>query len=1103
MRAAEDVLARPVTMVLRDVSLQQAVDTLARVSDALLQYRVGIFSGETKRISMHVTNTPLGVAFDRVLEGTGLRVVPASQGHLMLVATTSVPSDSTPATGTVAGRVVDSATGRGLAGVTIKIAGLPASMVTSDSGRFTLRDVPVGPRMLSARVFGYRPTEQLVTVASDGRVTVRLVMAAAPNILSGVVTTASGQQRRVEVGNDITTINVDSVLQQAPITSVTDLLENRVPGLTVQRSSGTPGAPARIRIRGASSMLAANNPIVVVDGTRMYYPDDFSSGAKSQYATIQGGKVARPSPLDQIDPNSIDKIEVLKGPSASAIYGADAANGVIVVTTKRGKAGTTHWSLTGNAGVGYIPGSYPTFNFPFGHALTTGGSIVPCIGGIVQYTVGNYTACDVDSVVSFQALNDKRYTPLTRGNNSALSGTVSGGASVFTYSFTGSVAGNDGYLKMPDVVVSQYQRFSGMTAPEWMRHPNRYTSWNESGSVNAILKPGASLTMSQQLNNSAQRSSSMSLNAVSQLIGQYVDTTTFTNTPLFRGFAERMDNNTITSMTTATLVWQPTPALPVVTVQAGINHNTNEDKTFIPSGLPTVLLGQTGATDTAGWFSTGRMSALLKTFNANTTIPMPLPYGARINFATGLNVVSTRSGILQGQVHSLPRNVMSPTSLTAGTQSSASQATYGYFVEPQLRLTPKLFVNLGLRLDGGSASGSNSGLTAFPKITQSFVLIDNQDVGANAPGWRQFVSLLRVRTGVGIAGVQPSPEQHLRLFKQQTLSVDGGTSTRTAILPTNFGNSLLRPERSREFEGGFDIDFLHSRVVVSTTGYRKTRLDAIEQVSPGTSVGDFSSQYVNLGTIRSTGGDVQVSAQLIESPLLTWDVSTAVSADRNRVVSLEENTTAFTSGASGSRIVVGYPLTGVWAAPLVGFSDANGNGLIDINEVLRGDSLLYLGSQSPSLTSTFHTQVGLFNRRLILSADAAYTGGVLQENQLALTALQSTASLPGATLTQQAIAMFAASGGTLIAPGNIEEYQSVNTFRLSDVSIGYTLPDAVARRFHGRSLSAAIQGSNLLLKTNYRGKDPNVNSLMSGEGISDSGQIPQPRTWSFKLTLTN
>jgi hypothetical protein len=442
--------------------------------------------------------------------------------------------------------------------------------------------------------------------------------------------------------------------------------------------------------------------------------------------------------------------------------------------------------------------------------------------------------------------------------------------------------------------------------------------------------------------------------------------------------------------------------------------------------------------------------------------------------------------------------------LSTANQSLGSQASFGYFIEPQLQLTPKLFLNLGLRLDGGSFTGAVHRLAAFPKINQSFVLLDNQDASSTAPRWRQFVSLLRVRTGIGIAGVQPTPQQQLRLFQQQTVSLNGGLSTQTGIFTSTIGNSALTPERSREFEGGFDLDLLHSRVVIGTTGYHKTRLDAIQPIIPAASTGFVSQQqFINLGTIRNTGGDVEVSVRLLENPALTWDVNATVSTDRNRVVSLKGNAATYNTGVSGSRVVPGYPLNGVWAVPLAGFSDANGNGLINVSEVMGGDSAIYLGSQDPSMNSTFHTEFGLFRNRLLLSADAAYTGGVLQDNQLALAMLQSTASLPDATLAQQAAAIFAATQRNGLTGIGIGEFQSVNMFRLNSVSIGYTLPDAIARMFHGRALSVAVQGSNLLLKTNYRGKDPNVNSMLSGEGIADTGQIPQPRTWGLRCTFTN
>src|SRR5260221_11224162 len=141
-------------------------------------------------------------------------------------------------------------------------------------------------------------------------------------------------------------------MQAAAIRNLTGLLATRVPGLTVQRTSGAPGDPARLRLRGVASALRSNDPIVVVDGVRIYAEQSAARSAnladprRNAPGTlgVNPPPYAAPSPLDNIDPNSIETIEVLKGPSAATLYGQDAANGVIVITTKKGKAGPPHGS---------------------------------------------------------------------------------------------------------------------------------------------------------------------------------------------------------------------------------------------------------------------------------------------------------------------------------------------------------------------------------------------------------------------------------------------------------------------------------------------------------------------------------------------------------------------------------------------------------------------------------------------------------------------------------------------------------------------------------------------------------------------------------------
>jgi hypothetical protein len=189
---------------------------------------------------------------------------------------------------------------------------------------------------------------------------VRIALAVAPNMLSGVVTTASGQQRKVEVGNDITTVNVDSIMKVAPIQTVTDLLETRVPGLVVQHTSGVPGDPSRLRLRGAGSVTLSNDPIVIVDGVRVYAaqsdrrndnlaPSQLqgSNSGYDDFTGVGGSGFAAPSPLDQIDPNSIEKVEVkaLRRPRSMAPTRRTASSSLPPSTGKPVlRGGTSHWA---------------------------------------------------------------------------------------------------------------------------------------------------------------------------------------------------------------------------------------------------------------------------------------------------------------------------------------------------------------------------------------------------------------------------------------------------------------------------------------------------------------------------------------------------------------------------------------------------------------------------------------------------------------------------------------------------------------------------------------------------------------------------------------
>ena len=243
-------------------------------------------------------------------------------------------------TGTVEGTVVDGASQRPLANAQVSIQGTGATVgaLTNAQGTFRVPNVAVGTQTVRARLIGYAAasTTVQVTAGAIGRVSITLRQSAIE--LSAVVTTGTGgsQVEARKLGNTVASVELPA---NAPISNFSDALQGREPGLMLLPSSGTTGEGARIRIRGNASLPQNNERIVYVDGVRIDNGGGFGSG----FVGTGGG--GRPSRLDDINPASIEKVEVLKGAAAATLYGTEASAGVLLITTKKGSVANTKWSL--------------------------------------------------------------------------------------------------------------------------------------------------------------------------------------------------------------------------------------------------------------------------------------------------------------------------------------------------------------------------------------------------------------------------------------------------------------------------------------------------------------------------------------------------------------------------------------------------------------------------------------------------------------------------------------------------------------------------------------------------------------------------------------
>ena len=345
--------------------------------------------------------------------------------------------------GTVRGRVVEATGRQPIAGAAVRVVGTPLGTVAGPDGSYQITGVAPGTVQVRAQRIGFTPTAQPVTVAAGATATADFALAAAAVQLGEVVTTATGPQRRVELGNAVATVDASKLMQTAPMSNVQDVLAARTPGVTVTGGSQV-GGGSRVRIRGNSSLNLSNDPIYVIDGVRM------TSSTGSPLFT--GG--AQPNRANDINPDDIESMEIVKGPSAATLYGTDAANGVILITTKRGRAGPTQWNAWGEAGAVRDFTDYD-YNYTLaGHSPASPG--VPLVQGECTLPKVAAGSCVADSVRTYSPLRDSRATPIGTGYRNKVGTSAAGGTNAVRYFVSGEREQEVGVQKLPEFEVARF-----------------------------------------------------------------------------------------------------------------------------------------------------------------------------------------------------------------------------------------------------------------------------------------------------------------------------------------------------------------------------------------------------------------------------------------------------------------------------------------------------------------------------------------------------------------------------------------------------------------------------------------------------------------------
>ena len=780
--------------------------------------------------------------------------------------------------GTVEGTVVDGASQRPLPNAQVSIQGTGATVgaLTNAQGTFRIPNVAVGTQTVRARLIGYAAatTTVQVTAGAIGRVSITLRQSAIE--LSAVVTTGTGgsQVEARKLGNTVASVEMPA---NAPISSFSDALQGREPGLMMLPSSGTTGEGSRIRIRGNASLSQNNEPIVYVDGVRIDNGGGFGSG----FVGTGGG--GRPSRLDDINPASIEKVEVLKGAAAATLYGTEASAGVLLITTKKGSVANTKWSLE----MEQTAKTYPTnrISDQFGFAGRSCGLIAAaqqCADSQATRLAFHYGT----PVTAYKVFSENVAKKLFEtGKATTASGQVSGGTPTSTYFASLRAYVEDGPFTannfdwqnrgtlMKDIN-NKYQgtmaigltpskdfklQFNSLFALTHNEIPENNNSIYAPYTIGLFSKPENAQCDASKSSPTDATYGSLG-NGLCKGSGNPTGASSFGSQREMLQYAIKQDARHYNGSVRASYI--PSATLNFDATM-GIDFTAQRSSSFLPFGNNIDR-------------RTNRANQGLANIDDRTNQVLTLsvnggwssnPFNLSSNLIFGSQGYITKTNDEGGSNQGFPGpgiEVVGGGSSPQVFESFGSIVNAGVFAQEQLGWHDWVFGTVGGRLDYNSAFGKTSGGVLYPQASFSLVISDRAGYKESFLG--RYLSTFRIRGAAGQAGRQPGAFDKLTTYQPLTATTGGG------LVPGNLGNPNLKPEISTEMEFGAEFGLMHDNVSIDFTRWQRKLKDALVARQFPVSGGFRALQLDNIGEMQSFGYDIKMKAFLVNRANLSADV---------------------------------------------------------------------------------------------------------------------------------------------------------------------------------------------------------------------------------------
>ena len=1037
--------------------------------------------------------------------------------------------------------------GRPLAGATVGIAQLGLGATTRDDGRYTIL-VPAnrvsGQQVqLTARAINYKPTSVNVTL-SEGQITQDFSLVSNPLQLGEVVVTGAGTESSVEKLGNVRNNVSSQEIERSQEASVINALSAKAPNVTVTSSSGEPGTSAFIQIRGPRTYNTSGQPLIVVDGL----PIDYTTFSTQNFDQVEdqgpltgSGTQTR---VSDINPSDIESVEILKGPAAASAYGARAAAGAILITTKAGKPGPTRYTLRSNFGWDNA-NNYYSLQRRFGQ----GG-----VSGIRSW--------GADLAAAGTQTFDHAREIFETGFNTDHQLTISGGNDRTLFLLSGNYTYQNGMIVQDnDRLRRATVRLNGShRATDRLKVSGNLAYSNTSGrfvqrgnNVSAILLGG--LRTPPEFNNLPDT------NEFGQHRSYRVPNPEPTDARATRGFdnpffvIRKFDNRAQTDRVFGNIgaEWQPADWLKF-NYTLGADYYTDERLEGFPIG---------NSSQPNGIVIAGNITNFQVDHNLTATASYKLSSALAGTFTLGQNLNHRRNTLYgtTGRDLIIPDLFNQQNTITRDPviDQEFKNRIEGYFAQGTLDIANQLFLTGAIRYDGSNTYGDDNKRAWFPKGSVAWNFIPSRPEG--------MISYGKLRASYGEAGIEPQPYQTATVTRSDIPYAQGGVQG-TGLSPTqngvggaslNFlsGNPNLKEERSKEFEAGFDIGLIKDKADLSFTWYNSQTEGVILFFPVAPSTG-FTNSALNAGEFRNRGIEVNLNLRPITTKDFGWDLGFQFARNRSKVtdiVGLDE--TAFVE-LPGDFLVsqgvqIGQPFGMMRGQGLIkcGITPA---GIPEVDAACAGaatgalfvgadgfpvldDNLRLIGDPNFDWTGAARTTFRIKNFQIGGLVDIRNGGGIWNGTKGALfsygthkdTEVRATCDPetlactgnertfgtdfwftgpvvgPGAgTAVSLGEPWYVLGPGTTFN-GNDEDFiEDAGFIRLREVSLQYTLDQAWVRRSLGfSSVDLRVAGRNLLTSTDYTGLDPETN-LGQAESVrrgQDYFNMPQSRSFVFTVTL--